>query len=191
MIRFVLDPSRTLVPDLVERLPGRGMWLSASRDVLEPSTAKAGLQRAFARAARGPVSVPRDLRDVLEAALVGRISELVGLARRAGQAVAGFDVAREWLRNGRVGLVLEASDGSKAEQARLLSGRAAATPMIAPLSSAALGRIFGRDHAVHVVVASGRLAEQLRIEATRLAGLRGQRQEATGSIDEAGVTGKA
>ena len=172
MIRFVVGPDRALVPDLTATLPGRGMWLSASGDVLESARAQGGLARVFARAARGPVTVPPDLPAVLEAALVRRIGEQLGLARRAGQAVAGFEKAREWLRSGRARLVLQASDGSEAERARLLSGAADGTAVLAPLAAAALGRAFGRDHVVHVAIAPGRLAERLIVEATRLDGLR-------------------
>lgn len=175
LIRFVVGPDRMLVPDLNADLPGRGMWLSASRDVLETARDKGGLARAFARAARGPVTVPQDLPVVLEAALVRRIGDLVGLTRRAGQAVAGFEKAREWLRSGRARLILQASDGSEAEHARFLSGNAGKVAVIAPLPAAALGRMFGRDRVVHVAIAPGRLAERLQIEADRLAGLRGQR----------------
>src|SRR5271167_3598140 len=35
MIRFVVGPDRQIVPDLAAKLPGRGIWLSASRNVLE------------------------------------------------------------------------------------------------------------------------------------------------------------
>ena len=171
MIRFVVAPDRTLVADLTARLPGRGMWLSASGDVLESARAQGGLARAFARAARGPVTVPPDLPAVLEAALVRRIGELLGLARRAGQVVAGFEKAREWLRSGRARLILQASDGSVAERARLLSGAADGTAVLAPLAAGVLGRAFGRDHVVHVAVAPGRLAESLIVEAARLEGL--------------------
>lgn len=173
LIRFVVGPDRALVPDLNADLPGRGMWLSASKDVLETARVKGGLTRAFARAARGPVSVPQDLPAVLEAALVRRIGELLGLTRRAGQAVAGFEKAREWLRGGRARLVVEASDGSEAERARFLSGNAGKVAVVTPLPAATLGRMFGRDHVVHVAVAPGRLAERLHVEADRLAGLRG------------------
>jgi uncharacterized protein len=172
MIRFVVAPDRKLVPDLAATLPGRGIWLSASGDVLETARAQGGLGRAFARAARGPVIVPPDLPAVLEAALVRRIGELVGLARRAGQAVAGFDKAREWLRTGRGRLILQASDGSVAERARFLSGAGESVTVVDPLPAAALGRVFGRDHVVHVAIASGRLGERLTIEAERLRGLR-------------------
>ena len=118
MLRFVIGPERRVVPDLGARLPGRGIWLSARADVVE----NAKLRGAFARAARGPVIVPADLLALLQAGLAGRVGDFVGFARRAGEAVAGFTKAREWLQSGRAALVLEASDGSVDERARLLSG---------------------------------------------------------------------
>jgi predicted RNA-binding protein YlxR (DUF448 family) len=172
MIRFVVGPDRAVVPDLAATLPGRGIWLSARGDVLETARAQGGLGRAFARAARGPVVVAPDLSAVLEAALVRRIGELLGLARRAGQAVAGFDKAREWLRTGQVRLILQASDGSAAERVRFLSGARASVTVLDPLPAAVLGRVFGRDHVVHIAIAPGRLGETIAVEALRLDGLR-------------------
>ncbi len=182
MIRFVLGPDGTIVPDLAARLPGRGIWLSAEGDVIETAHAQGRLVRAFARAARGPVSVPADLVALLQSGLARRIGESLGLARRAGQAVAGFQKAREWLLSGRAGLVIQASDGSEGERRRLFSasgvragggaGDEGGVRTGAPLPAAALGRVFGRDHVVHVAVASGRLAETLANETARLASLR-------------------
>src|ERR1700728_1599340 len=151
-IRCVVGPGRALVPDLAATLPGRGIWLSARGDVLETARAQGSLGRAFARAARGPVKVPPDLSAVLDAALVRRIGELLGLARRAGQAVAGFDKAREWLRAGRSRLILQASDGSAPERARFLAGAADSVRVLDPLPAAVLGQVFGRDHVVHVAI---------------------------------------
>ena len=153
------------------------MWLSASWDVIQAARAQGGLGRAFARAARGPVTVPPDLPAVLEAALVRRIGELLGLARRAGQAVAGFDKAREWLRSGRGRLILQASDGSVAERARFLAGAVDPVTVLDPLPAAVLGQMFGRDHVVHVAIAPGRLGERLAVEAKRLSGLRNRGPE--------------
>jgi uncharacterized protein len=202
MIRFVVGPDRQIVPDLAARLPGRGIWLSASRDVLEPGglqeeqgqREKRGdgiqrhLARAFARAARGPVLVPSDLSVLLQAALVRRIGECLGLARRAGQAVAGYEKAREALRTGRYKLVLQASDGSEAERSRFLSGFGQELKIIDPLPGETLGRVFGRDYVVHVAVAPGKLAESLVVEAGRLAGLKNGSARAMGSD---GTTGRA
>ena len=165
MLRFVLGPGRVVVPDLAARLPGRGIWLSARRDVVNTACTRG----AFARATRGQVTVPPDLLHSLVAALEGRIGDHLGLARRAGQAVGGFAKAREWLLAGRAALVVQASDGSAEERARLLGGRA--VPVVAPLDAARLGGVFGRDHAVHVALLAGRLADGLRMEAGRLAEL--------------------
>jgi uncharacterized protein len=163
MLRFVLGPSREVVPDLANKLPGRGMWLSARGDVLEHALSRG----AFMRAARGPVTLPSDLRARIEDGLRARIRDLLGLARRAGQAVSGWQAGREWLQAGRAGLLVQAVDGSLAERARF-GGRG--LPAVASLSAAELGVVFGRDHAVHVVVAPGRLADAIRLEAERLAG---------------------
>lgn len=180
MVRFVLGPDRTIVPDVAARLPGRGIWLSAESDVIETARIQGHLARAFARATRGPVSVPVDLVVQLRKSLARRVGELLGLARRAGQAVAGFQKASEWLQTGRAGLVVQAADGSEDERRRLLSasgvkaadeGGGEGVPVVAPLRAEALGRIFGRDHAVHVAVAQGRLASALAAEAGRLKGL--------------------
>lgn len=169
MVRFVVSPERILVPDLVAKLPGRGIWLSARRDVLETARTRG----AFVRAARGPVTVPADLVDMVQSGLARRITELLGLTRRAGQAVCGFQKAREWLLAGRAGLIVQATDGSRDERTRFLSG-ARDAPVAAPLSGAALGAVFGRDHVVHVAIAHGRLAEALSIETHRLSGIAGQ-----------------
>ncbi len=134
MVRFVLAPDRSVTPDLAARLPGRGMWLSARADVLDMACSRG----VFARAARGPVKVPVDLAARIRMGLEQRISEFLGLSRRAGQAVAGFDKAREWVRNGRAALLLQASDGSPEECRRFYWRRCGCAG-----DRAALGRGFG------------------------------------------------
>lgn len=179
MIRFVVAPDGAVVPDLAARLPGRGIWLSARGDVIETARNRG----AFAKAVRGPVQVPSDLLSGLRAALVRRIGEQLGLARRAGQAVAGFSKAREWLEKGSAALVVQAADGSPEERARFLG--AWSGPVVTPLDGTTLGAVFGRDHVVHAAVAKGRLAERIAVEAERLAGLR------AGTDGDEGAGGKA
>jgi predicted RNA-binding protein YlxR (DUF448 family) len=178
MIRFVVGPDRAVVPDLAARLPGRGIWLSAKSDVLETARAKGG----FARAARGPVTVPADLAAIVRAGLLRRIAELLGLARRAGQAIAGFEKAQAVVRAGRAGLLVQAADGSAEECARFRSAAPEGLPIIAPLDAAALGAVFGRDRVVHVAVTPGRLAEALANETARLSGVT---ERATGLTNKA------
>jgi predicted RNA-binding protein YlxR (DUF448 family)/ribosomal protein L7Ae-like RNA K-turn-binding protein len=167
MIRFVIGPDRSVVPDVAARLPGRGIWLSARADVIETARAKGG----FARAARGPVIVPPDLAGIVRIGLLRRITELLGLARRAGQAIAGFEKAQATVRAGRAGLLVQAADGSAEECARFQSGAPDGLRIIAPLDAAALGAVFGRDRVVHVAVMPGRLADTIANETARLAGL--------------------
>jgi hypothetical protein len=202
MFRFVVSPDRILVPDLAGKLPGRGIWLSASRDVIEGGEARhptrmppkgmsskgtssgakgRDLVRAVARAARGPVQVPPDLPGVLDTALIRRIGDLLGLARRAGQAIAGFEKARDWMRTHAVGLVLQAADGSEAERARFRSAMPDSVEVLDPLTGAELGRVFGHETVVHVALAPGRLASSIAMEANRLAGLRGAAPRGAGS----------
>ena len=184
MIRFVVGPDQRIVPDLAADLPGRGIWLSARGDVLEAARIKGG----FARAARGQVVVPPDMVASIVAALTRRIVETLGLARRAGQAVSGFSKAREWLVSGRAALVVQASDGSQDERVRFLGANRGRAPVVTPLDGWALGAIFGRDAAVHIAVAPGRLAERLRVESARLAGVLGLQPESatsTGTTPEA------
>lgn len=172
MIRFVLGPDRALVPDLVERLPGRGFWLLAHGELLDdPKVA-----RAFARAAQGLVAVPAGLRESVAHLLARRIGEQLGLARRAGQAVAGFVAAREWVLAGRAGLIVEASDGAPDGRRKLLSG-AQHLAVVSPLTAAELGAALGRDRVVHVALARGRLAQAIVRDTQRLAGVRGAAQE--------------
>jgi len=175
MFRFVIGPDRALIPDLAGKLPGRGIWLSASGDVIEAPGAKGReLVRAFARAARGPVQMPPDLPVVLKTALVRRIGDFLGLARRAGQAIAGFEKARDWMRTHPAGLILQAADGSETERTRFRSAVPGTTPVFAPLTGAELGRVFGHDNVVHVAVAPGRLASAMIVDAGRLSGLIGR-----------------
>lgn len=181
MIRFVLAPDGILVPDLAARLPGRGMWLSARADVLE----RAATRGAFAKATRGAAHVPPDLRARIEDGLRGRIRDLIGFARRAGQAVSGWQAAREWLQAGRVGLVVQAADGSPAERERLLGLRR--LPVVAPLPAAELGALFGRERAVHVAIAPGRLAQGIAAEAARLAGISTAGEASAGTVPAGGT----
>jgi len=168
LLRFVVDPAGTLVPDLGESLPGRGLWLSAERDALEKACAR-GL---FARAARRPIAVAPDLIDEVERQLTARALEYLGLARRAGVLVAGFDKVQRALAERRVAVLIEASDGARHGRARL-GALARDVPVIAHFDGATLSRNLGRDNVVHAALAPGRLADRFVRECKRLAGVRG------------------
>ena len=165
MLRFVVGPQDNLVFDPAATLPGRGLWLSADGNVVEQAL-KRGV---FARAARKPLTLPPDLQAQICAVLTRRVSDLLGLARRSGAAISGFEKARNWLRSARGGLIIQACDGSLEERDRFASG--STLPRVAVLSSGLMGQIFGREQTVHVVIAPGRLANMIEIDARRLQGV--------------------
>jgi hypothetical protein len=167
MIRFVLDPAGRVVPDIDGRLPGRGMWLSADRNVLN----RAAAANVFARAARAPARVEADLAGQVERLLVGRALDCLGLARRAGQVTMGFEQVRACLRSSAAGVLIAAADSS-ADGRSKLRRLAADLPVITAFSRAELGGALGREGLVHVAVAPGRLAERLLCYIRRLAGFR-------------------
>ncbi len=167
LLRFVVGPGGEVVPDPECRLPGRGFWLSPGRDMVNTACAK-GL---FARAARKPVTVDADLGERVERILARRCLNIIGLARRAGQVAAGFDRVEAWLRTKPAGVLLAAADGAAGGRAKV---RALATgvPVLDLFSGAELGGALGRQESVHVVLAPGRLADSLLLEAGRLTGFR-------------------
>ena len=172
LIRFAVDPEGVIVPDVAAALPGRGLWLTARRDIVALAIKK----RAFDRAAKRSVKVPEDLADRIEALLAQRCRDGIGLARRAGKAVAGFEKVGQALRAGEVGLLLAASDGAengKQKLAALARGLDLTDEVVAALTGAELGIAFGRDHIVHAALGPGALAERVRVDGARLAGFRG------------------
>ncbi|CCQ75718.1 conserved protein of unknown function [Magnetospira sp. QH-2] len=167
MIRFVVGPAGEVVPDVENRLPGRGIWLSARRSVVNTACAK----RSFARAARAAVTTPDDLADRVEALLIGRCLALVGLARRGGQLVAGYEKVRARLRENWGRLLLAAADGADGSRSKVRA-LAPDLPVADPLSAEQLGQALGREAAVHVLIGPGGLAARLKTECDRLAGFR-------------------
>jgi predicted RNA-binding protein YlxR (DUF448 family)/ribosomal protein L30E len=167
MIRFVLDPAGQVVPDVDGRLPGRGMWLSAERNVLN----RAAGANLFARAARRPARVEANLAEQVERLLVGRTLDCLGLARRAGQVAVGFEQVRACLRSSSAAVLIAAADSAPDGRGKL-HRLAPDLPVITAFSRAELGAALGRDGVVHVAVAPGRLAQRLLCYTRRLAGFR-------------------
>ncbi len=179
LIRFVADPDGWLLPDIAGKLPGRGVWVSADREALETAIRK----RLFARGVRRQVQVPDTLFEDAEALLVARVIGFVSLARKAGQAVAGYEKTRSWLAQDIAGVLLQASDGSVRGRSKLRPplGR---DGHVTILTAGELGLAFGREHVIHGALASGGIARRVVGEARRLSGLR---QRVVGKIPEKGM----
>lgn len=184
MVRFVVGPDGEIVPDLAGELPGRGIWVSARRDCLELAVKR----RLFARAARAEVRVDPDLPLQVERLAARRALDLLGLARRAGLLVAGFEKVRERLQAGRVAVLVQAADAAADGRARIRSG-AGELPVVELFSVAELSLALGRENVVHAALAPGSLAQRFLAEAARLRGLRGAAEGRTGRQDRSRYDG--
>lgn len=167
LVRFVLGPDAEIVPDVAGKLPGRGLWLTARRDIV----AEAAGKRVFARAAKAPAVVSAGLEDRVEALLAQRCIEILGLARRAGLAWAGFVRVRNALAEGKAAVLVSAIEAA-AEGREKLAASAPELPRVACLTGRELGAAFGREQVVHAALGKGRLADLFVAEARRLRGFR-------------------
>jgi len=172
LLRFVVAPDGTIVPDVEAKLPGRGLWVRAERMAI----AKAAAKNLFAKAAKAPAKAGADLADKAEARLVHRMLALIGLARRAGELILGFDQVEKALRaQNPPPLIVEAAEAAPDGRRKL---QAAATAkvhvpfVIGALTSAELSLALGRENVVHAALKPGRIAERLIFEAARLEGFR-------------------
>lgn len=166
LIRFAISPDGLVVPDLAEKLPGRGLWLTADAGVVDEAVRK----KAFAKAARREVTVPDDLAALLEKALADRVVHHISMARKAGHAVAGFEKVKNWLAEGRAKVLLQASDGSDRGKGKLWTPEGGR--WFGHLTSGELGLAFGRESVIHSALAAGGLATRVVEDATKLAGFR-------------------
>ncbi len=166
LVRFVVGPDSDVVPDILGKLPGRGMYVSADRASLEKAVSK-GL---FSRSAKQPVKVAETLVDEVETQLARRVVDLISLQRKAGRAVAGFEKVKSWLQMEEAEVLIQAVDGSGRGKSKL------STPhygtYIGCLTADELGLAFGRQTVIHGALASGGLTQRVVEEAQRLKGVR-------------------
>ncbi len=169
LLRFVVGPGDVVVPDVLGRLPGRGMYLRPDRAVIDTAMRK----RAFSRGAKRQVNAPDDLPAQIETALVRRVIELLSLARKSGVAIAGYEKVKDWLVGGTAMVLLQASDGSERGKTKL---RPPGGPdsLIDVLTASELGMAFGREKVIHSALAGSGLTARVVEEAARLQGMRAQ-----------------
>jgi len=174
MIRFVLDPTGVVVPDILGKLPGRGVWVSS-----ESSSVSEVISRsAFSRSFKSKVKVLDDLLGVTERLLSRRVLGLVTMARKAGCISLGFDQVQSMARNAEVAIRIEASDGSQDGRSKIRTLSKAMNreynfvdPIIVGcFSSNQIGQALSRESIVHAGIKRGKLAKTLATEVKRLSG---------------------
>ncbi len=170
LIRFVVGPGDVLTPDLARKLPGRGLWTEATR-----AAVAAASKGAFARAAKARLQIAADLPDRVEALLARRVLDGLGLARRAGDLIFGFEKVRAAITAGRTAWLIEAADGAEDGRAKLtaLARRQTSPPrVLATFTAGELGLALGLENVVHLAFLAGRGAERWTLDVQRLSGFR-------------------
>lgn len=158
LIRFVAAPDGTVVPDLKRNLPGRGVWVSATRDAV----AEAIRKKAFSRGLKAQVQADGALPALVESLLAKQAREAISLANKAGLVVSGFDKVEAAIGRGPVHVVIHASDAA-ADGVRKLSqavkrrfGESVAAEMtLRGLNFEELGLALGRSHVIHAALLDG------------------------------------
>jgi predicted RNA-binding protein YlxR (DUF448 family) len=171
LIRFVLAPDGSIVPDLGRRLPGRGVWVEARRD----RVAAAVRGRVFARSLKRPVVVAEDLPDQVERLMARRLGEAISLARKAGLLVTGFAKVEELIARGLAVLLIHAADAGKDGAGRLsrkleaaIGSKRATAATVIDLTGEQLDLAIGRSNVVHAAASAGGASSRILEEAGRL-----------------------
>lgn len=183
LIRFAIAPDGRVVPDIAARLPGRGYWVRADRAVVDEAVRREVFAKASARATKSRsaksdsgqpspalrVTTDPDLSDQVEALLARNCLSLLGLARRSGLLVTGFEKVAEALAADPAAVLVTATDGSADGRNKLARlGR----KVIALFTRDELSLALGRENVVHAALTPAGIGARLLAEAERLAGFR-------------------
>ena len=171
LIRFVADPAGTIVPDLARRLPGRGVWIKASK----PVVAQAVRANVFAKSLKRPVRADPALAERVEQLIEKRVLAALALANKAGLVTTGFQQVDELIESGAAVALVQGADAAEGGRERLArkfaavaraKGREAA--LVNSLSTEQLSLAMGRSNVVHAALIQGGAAERFLEEAERL-----------------------
>ena len=162
LIRFVVGPDGTVVPDLKRKLPGRGVWVTAQRDMV----ADAVRSKAFSRGFRAEVTVSKDLPQQVEQLLERSVLDALAIARKAGAVVAGFAKVESAIETDRTVALVHAreagTDGCRKLAAAIHRRAGDAAEVIvtmAGFSSAQLDLALGRTNVIHAALLAGRASD--------------------------------
>ena len=164
MIRFCVAPDGTVVPDLAHKLPGRGIWVTADREIVETACQK----NLFAKAVHRKAVCPENMDELIGRLFVSRLQSLLGVAKKAGLTVTGFEKVAEALRKGLPVCLIEAIDAAEdgKEKLRRLSGD---IPVIRILTADQTAQALGTGICVHAALKSGGVSDLFVAEAGRFA----------------------
>ena len=171
LVRFVAGPGGLVVPDLARKLPGRGLWVAADRASVEAAVKKG----AFSRAAKAKLAASADLAEQVETLLRRRLLDGLGLAKRAGELISGFEKVASTLNAGKAAWLIEASDGAADGRRKILNValKSPKPPQLCGLFDAEeLGLALGAENVIHTAFLAGRGADRWTNDVRRLSGFR-------------------
>ncbi len=176
MIRFALAPNGEVTPDILGKLPGRGVWVSAHREQL----AKAIKTGGFARGFKSKVKVSVELIELTEQLLARRLLGLLAMARKSGHIAIGYDQVKAAAGSGKIAWRIEAREGASDGRGKIRTlAKAVAMELDQPVpkvmgcfSGAELAEALGRDTVVHISLPPGKLAKAFTADAARYRGFR-------------------
>src|SRR4051812_14488881 len=163
LIRFVVSPEGEVVPDLKRKLPGRGLWVSASRQAVAEAVRRHQFSRGFKRDVRVPPTLATDTEALLARGLV----DALAMAAKAGQVISGFGKVEDaLLRPDRspIGALIHASDGAAdgirkldavARQKAGINDNSNQIPVVTALTSRQLDLALGRSNVIHAALLAG------------------------------------
>jgi uncharacterized protein len=164
LIRFVVSPAGEVVADLKRKLPGRGLWIEASRAAVAEAARRNHFSRGFKRPVRVAPTFAADIENLLARGAV----EALAIAAKAGQAISGFSQVEAALRerSGRTPIqaLIHASDGAVdgirkldalARQNAGNKGELPGFPIVSALTSAELDLALHRSNVVHAALLAG------------------------------------
>lgn len=157
LIRFVVSPQGEVIPDLKRKLPGRGLWVSASRRAVAEAVRRHQFSKGFKRDVRAAPTLAADTEALLTRSLV----EALAIAAKAGQVVSGFGKVEDALKGGQAQALIHASDGAAdgirkldaiVRQKAGINDESHEFPIITALSSEQLDLALGRSNVVHAAL---------------------------------------
>jgi len=169
LIRFVVGPDGEAVPDLKQKLPGRGLWVTATEAALDAAIKRKTFSRGFKREVRVPADLPGRTADLLERAVL----DALAVAGKAGLARTGFARVEAALEHDDPVALLHAADGSAEARRKLdtaLHRRQGHKPIavIGFLTGTQLDLALNRPNVVHAALLAGPASETFLARCQRL-----------------------
>jgi predicted RNA-binding protein YlxR (DUF448 family) len=171
MIRFVMGPRGEAVPDVKRKLPGRGIWVTATRAAIEDAVKR----NVFARGFRRDVRVAHDLAEQTERLIERAVLDALAIAGKAGTVATGFSKVEAAVGRDDILALIHAADASDDGKRKLAAalhrnttGKSREIIVIDAFTGAQLDLALNRANVVHAALLAGPGSETFLARAARL-----------------------